>query len=459
MPCPYTDSHDSTTADADSAVSYYGEGDSYAKPTAYLPASSTVPHVDGEDPSEVLTLALRAVADELDETVEQFQHRITPFPQIWKRLDSTRKRIGAVRRLVAGTYEALRDAHTRTSSELAVRNDLQQRDDLDASRKELLEADFCVQDRYFKVYRISSPSFEEYVGQVATTTARVLIDLPHATLAIDELTAILQMMQRGFSMLAHRAESAHSAIHGKAPAPAKPFERSSGEASANVEAFWAAPETAPGGDGTTADPAFEETAQTDRVALYRWINGHHLWMLCQHFTSAQLDVAAEAVDGKTVNEEKAQAALLRAATFLRGVPAAMWYAANSPSMTYRLTIRPSMLELAQSVGAESFSGVQNSDYTRTEYHRHVLIARLQERYGSAPSSWPTSLRTSMRTYHQTDIHSEEQHVLIAYSKVGTTAPSLAQEMKQNELPPGVNPMSAVEVLREMVDAKRSELPL
>jgi len=206
----------------------------------------------------------------------------------------------------------------------------------------------------------------------------------------------------------------------------------------DYEAFWEAQRTADDD---------EAKARTDRVAFYRWLSGHHFWKICLTFIIDDLAKSATAFEQGAQEEGVEQ--LHRASILLRGTAAAMWYAANSPSVTYRDEVRPSMVRLARNMGAKSFSGVQSGDYSRKKVAHTRLREVLALRYGPDAQAWPHAVYHALYTFHQTDIHCEEQHVLIAFAKVGSEDPSEAQKMKQAYLPSGIQPMSAVEVLRHI----------
>jgi uncharacterized protein (UPF0212 family) len=437
-------------------------------PTAYLPASSQIPSAKSEASGDrdALRSALREAAQTTADVAHRLQNHVASLA--WRREASLhlQAKIDAVRRETQTAYGAMTSENNQLSSEIAVARAIRNRQDIEPEDRKDLHADFCVQDLYFQIYRIYNLSVEEYAAQVATTVGRIVADLPYTVLALDEVTALLQASARALAELSQELGGDEIDLSGRPPSfGAESMPGGDGQTSAHaagrppkddylggavptpaeLEAFWST---------QNASPTEEHTQQ---VGLYRWLNGHHLWKLCLQFAGDHLRDAHRLVADE--RPEAAARSLNAATTYERGTPAAMWYAANSPSIAYREKIRPSMVRVTKLVDADSFSGVQNADYTRVQAAWKDLIDVLHDTYGTDASEWPGLLRESVRSYHQADVQSEEHHVQIAFSKVGTNVPSVAQQMRQAHLPDGVNPMSAVEVLRNMADAKREELSL
>ncbi|MEL6705605.1 MAG: hypothetical protein AAFP15_15165 [Bacteroidota bacterium] len=415
--------------------------EAYAKPRVYLPADSLLAEAAPASPLAAVTLsrALGETAQVTKAYTTRFRsHVLAPMTVVLGL-----EHIGARLEELVGVCRAHSDelaGHSRESSEMAVRSSLV-RSGFPADRLEARAADYAIQDRYFRVIRTEHMSYETLMAQVATVSSRLIHDLPYTVLGREEMLGLLEALVLALTVAQERSgepETQTATEHGRMASARK------SDTSNSLRAFW---EALP-----------DDIEALDwQVGHYRWLNGHHFWKLLLLFLIHALDQSEAAV--REEDEATACHWLSRARAFLRGTAAAMWYAGDSPSSVYRNSIRPSMVKLAQEMKAKSFSGVQSADFGRMKAARTGLRESVRETYGADASHWPDALYVSMRAFHQTDIHCDEQHVLLAFAKVGGEDPSEAQKMKMHKLPPSIRPQSAVDVLRHMADIKRAELPI
>ena len=269
----------------------------------------------------------------------------------------------------------------------------------------------AIYDKFFHVRRVAELGASQFQVQALHTVSGLLADLADSMLDRDEIAALLDAIT---SMLCAFGISPSSQAVADAP----------------LALAAASPENEP--DGA-------------RV-WYRWVTGHHTFAVFAIFARAAMLEARSAIGSS--QPQAAANALQRAAVFLRGTAAAMWYTADFPFKFYQEKMRPAM-EAAGSRGG--FSGTQNADYERYKFERERTIEALFEAHGDRRSQWPADVYAALAAFHETEVQAAEHHVLVAASKVRVDR-SLAQKATE---PSGSD--SAVEALREIVDAAIADI--
>jgi nitrite reductase/ring-hydroxylating ferredoxin subunit len=177
----------------------------------------------------------------------------------------------------------------------------------------------------------------------------------------------------------------------------------------------------------------------------RWTRGHHGFAIFAIAERAALLGIERALHD---NDDAKVAANLRVAAVLRrAIAAAQWYASDFPLAVYRDVLRPTMEQAGTRIG---FSGTLNADYARLKQARETAVEALFATYGSDGSSWPPDVYAALEALHEMEVQAAEHHVLVAASKVDVDQ-SLAQKAA------GTTHESAVDVLREIVDATVTDL--
>lgn len=176
----------------------------------------------------------------------------------------------------------------------------------------------------------------------------------------------------------------------------------------------------------------------------RWRRGHHSFAIFAIAERAELLAIERALHD--ADEAAVVAHLRNAAVLRRAIAAAQWYASEFPMPVYRDVLRPTMVATGARGG---FSGTQNADYRRLKEARESAIEALFTAYGTDGSAWPPPVYAALQALHEMEVQAAEHHVLVAASKVDVDQ-SLAQKAQGAR-------ESAVDVLREVVDATVSDL--
>lgn len=404
-----------------------------AQLTAFFPVDSALP-APYILPATKEHRSLEAVTQEAGQLTTVMERHLVSGPELHVLLRSLADALALARAHLDPELRTLAAHHDHATSakvsDAVIAAEADSADDVAA-----LQRDYRIYDLYFDVIRVPAMTVSQFAAQATRSCQRIIDDLPYAVLGIDEIHAILQAMTRLFSPFVRP-------VPGKAsvPPPADPMTVSAEHAD-NEEPYalvWAA--------SAAGDP----DAHTRRVAFYRWLAGHHFFDLCAMACRAAL------LDAKTAlaNDDAAAVgvALDRAATFLRGTTAAMWYAANFPRIIYQHPVRPSM---ESTEAPDGFSGTMNPDYARMKTAKALLKQTLTRRYGRDLQRWPVELASAFIRFHETDIADTEHHVLIALSKTGFDS-SLAQKKWQANLPAGASRHNALALLRALTDERRQE---
>ncbi|MFF9095147.1 hypothetical protein ACF1AX_18690 [Streptomyces sp. NPDC014802] len=269
---------------------------------------------------------------------------------------------------------------------------------ISAYHNRLLE--FHVYDTYFGVTRSLIFPLDQFTAQLTATVIRLLDDLAHTLLNIDDVAALLYASEL---MLRH--------AQGDTATTPRDSE------STNAKSVTGAPAALAVGP------------------MYRWRLGHHFFALCAIFSRHCLLTVANQIPS---GSPESMAELLDWATLtLRGTTAAMWYATNMSQAAYLGKIRPSM--------PKEFSGTQNLDYERLKQARESVIGALTRNYGSSLMTCPSIVRDAFAAHCEAEVQDLEHHTLIAASKVGGK-PSLLGS-------------PAVEMLRTMAQERREALAM
>lgn len=265
-----------------------------------------------------------------------------------------------------------------------------------------------IYDKFFHVRRAPGMDAPALLAQALHVYSALLGDLGEALIGRDEVTALLDAV------------------------------------SAQLAALGA---SLPSGNGSKSSTGAPEAQDLDGARVwYRWVTGHHTFALCAIFARRALLDACDAV--RAGDAAAVESALLRAAVHVRATASAMWYTADFPIAFYLEKLRPAM----EATGARGgFSGTQNADYERYKSVREALVEALFEAYGDLASQWPRSVLAALLHFHEIEVQAAEHHVLVAASKV-----QLDQSLSQKATEPGSHE-SAVDVLREMVDAAASDI--
>ncbi len=179
--------------------------------------------------------------------------------------------------------------------------------------------------------------------------------------------------------------------------------------------------------------------------MLRWKRGHHTFAIFAIAERAELLAIERALHD---NDETKVVAHLRAAAVLRrAIASAQWYASDFPLAVYRDVLRPTMQKTGATGG---FSGTLNADYERLKLAREAAVEALFATYGNDGAAWPPEIYAALEALHEMEVQAAEHHVLVAASKVDVDQ-SLAQKAA------GTTHESAVDVLREIVDATVADL--
>ncbi|MER6250461.1 hypothetical protein ABT224_03555 [Streptomyces sp. NPDC001584] len=279
--------------------------------------------------------------------------------------------------------------------------------DIDRERRRL--DDFVIYDKYFGVARSASYTRDDFAANLTKTVARLLDDLTHTLLNIDDLAAIV----RSADVMLRSC----CAGDGDTSLESAPL-----VATANV-------------------PSHAHPRETDTA--YRWRLGHHFFALCAEFSRHCLIAAANRLPDGSPHEMADLIDLARLT--LRGTTAAMWYATNMSQAAYMGTIRPSM----EAVQIGGFSGTQNLDYERLKKTRESTIKKFCQRYGTK-DDFQFEVREAFVAHCEAEVQDLEHHTLIAASKVSMN-PSLLQGSGAA--------FPAVEMLRLMAHGRRGDLAI
>lgn len=265
-----------------------------------------------------------------------------------------------------------------------------------------------IYDKFFHVRRAAGMGGDAFLTQALHVHGALLDDLGESLIGRDEVAALLDALV------------------------------------AQLETFGA---SHTGGNGSLTVQAASTPQELDGARVwYRWVTGHHTFALCAIFAREALLRASDAL--RSGDAAGVEAALLRAGVYVRATASAMWYTADFPISFYMEKLRPAM----QATGARGgFSGTQNADYERFKNVREALVEALFETYGDLASQWPRNVLAALLHFHELEVQAAEHHVLVAASKV-----QLDQSLSQKATQPG-SPESAVDVLREMVDAAANDI--
>jgi hypothetical protein len=192
---------------------------------------------------------------------------------------------------------------------------------------------------------------------------------------------------------------------------------------------------------------------TEDLAGYRWYRGHHCFLLFTQACVRRLDDAHFAA--LAAKPELAASALASAALLMRGLTAGMGYASAFPGSIYRSTIRPA---INRAGGPKGLSGTHHADYQALQQADARLKQHLRTGYGSNGANWPPTLLDAFLAYRRAEVAHTEQHVAIADAMVAGDN-SLLSKTFYASLPPGGRPDSAVEILRDLAEAKRREFTI
>lgn len=262
---------------------------------------------------------------------------------------------------------------------------------------------YLAYDRYFNVLRIGHMTDEEMLAQVLVISERLLADLPYTFLARDELESLLM----GLSIMI----SGDGAV---------------------MEGHRQPPETT---------PPSQITDCRDQDQLYRWIVGHHVFMLVTGYCRCALDTGLE----RTLDDDVCAQQIGIAGSLLRASTAAMWYASDMGPEVYMNHVRPSM-------PAGGFSGEHNSDHVLLRSSKDRLVRAATAIAKGHDCSWGHGALSNTERFLEIDIEDSEAHVLLAASKVGRQA-SLAQDAAAGEQ---ARPQTtAVDMLRAIGKHKQS----
>lgn len=401
----------------------------YARPTAFLPLDSTLPPPSDRasqisSKCALIQVALLAIESEAAQMNARFTRHVLSNAELnedFLRLEAFLGRAGG---LLAGELPPVEEAPQQL--EVSPR-------EISGDPAEHHVADYAIYDAYFQVVRISQMTIPQFAAQVVATCWALLRDLPFAVLGMDQVLALTETIQTMVAYLMGNFDSDEGERLSPAENEVPILETSS------WQEFWGA-----------APCSRQLEDRTCKVAFYRWSVGHHFFNLSSIFCASHLDAASRAI--AVADEENAAASILQAAGYLRGVTAAMCYAANFPSEFYRGPIRQSMIVTGAPHG---FSGSQNADYHNLKTRKCDLIQRLSNSYGSDTSRWPPAVLAAIATFHELDIQDSEHHILLAAYKVGRDS-SLSQKTWHGRLPATARVKNAVDILREMTEFKRRQ---
>ena len=393
----------------------------YTIPLIFLPVDSVVPAAIGASPAfdpATLGQLLQAAAREAASLRERLDNRVLANFQLPGLCQGLVGLLEATTELLDGELASLEQwvetGHPEIHSQPGA--------DLNSPMAE----HYRIYDDYFRVRRLPGMTLPQFIGQAAICCRRLLLDLPYTQLDCHQLGNLLDTL--GLMM------EEFAAHYPADPVAAPPAVRSS-EAHRAYARCWG--------------EAVAETAQWSAdIAFFRWRLGHHYFNLCNIIARDLLcRVAAdpEAPD--------APGQLQRAGVLLRGTTFAMWYAGNFMPGLYETVVRPSMVMPGSKAG---FSGDQNFDYNNFKHVKNDLLDHLRQRYPGDMAQRAPRLYQALVSFQEADLVDKEHHLVLVAAKVGT-AQSLSQQVWQAELPPEVPQLSAVDILREMLQAQREEL--
>jgi hypothetical protein len=280
---------------------------------------------------------------------------------------------------------------------------------------------YLAYDEYFNVVRIGLMTEEDMLAQVLVVCERLLADLPNAFLARDEIISLLV----GLAIMI----DADGLVEGSG--------------------FFDGPGVVdldrPTGDSARQPPGaarYEvETSSLNQSELYRWIVGHHVYILATGYCRRFLDIGLLQV----LNGEMRATQIGLAGSLLRTTTGAMWYASELSPDAYLNHVRPSM-------PPDGFSGEHNSDHVLLRASKEKLIRTAMTMAKAPERPWEHKLLSNIERFFEIDLEDTEAHVLLAASKVGRQA-SLAQNaaVGEDELPQ----TTAVDMLRAIGKHKQS----
>ncbi len=403
----------------------------YARPTAFLPLDSAMPSQSvsapqGDARRASIHAALLAVQRETAKINANLTHYMVSNSEL---NDSLRRLQGFVANaddLLACELAPLDGLHQQPAGALT---------EISGDPTEGRALDHVIYDTYFKVVRISAMTISQFTAQVVATCRAMLRDLPFAVLGMDQVLGLTETIQAMIEFLARRFASGEEDY----PSPDE-NNISIPDDSAQQEFWLTKPETS----------SRQLDDRTGRVAFYRWCVGHHFFNLSSIFCASHLSGAGKAMEKS--DEERAAKLIKQAGQFIRGLTAAMFYAANFPSEVYRGVIRESMMVTGAPHG---FSGSQNADYSLLKTIKTDFMQRLAKSYGSDTSIWPPAVLAAVRTFQELDVQDSEHHVLLAAYKVGADS-SLSQKTWHGRLPAQARVKNAVDILRDMAEHKRRQ---
>lgn len=384
----------------------------YGTPSIFLPANSLIPwntpaaNVD----HGALGSLLKATLAESGNVAQHLTQRVLAYHQLPGLLQPLMGLLEAIQQTVAEELASL-DTHTADPAILA---------QLQADQPAHMIEHYRIYDDYFQVHRLAQMNSAQFVGQVVGCARNVLLDLPYTQMDCHQLANLIATLTLMFQELTEHFPASDDI------APEVPLSLSHHQ----VAASW--------------ESDVDDEKWAEQLAFFRWRLGHHFFNLCNIFARDLLcRVQAHPDDSQAAQH------LCRAGECLLGTSFAMWYAGNFMPSIYESTVRPSMVMPNSNSG---FSGDQNLDYNRFKQVKDDLLD--QFRRAATPRS--PALLAALASFQEADLLDKEQHLVLVAAKVGN-AQSLSQEVWQAELPPEIPKLSAVDILREMLQAQREQL--
>jgi len=409
----------------------------YFCPSAFLPVSSdwSAISLDSVRLNHQAHMTLRAAVNDAlqaaTEIINVTQHHVIPVAQLGTHLEYLRQRIRKIYLLLRPEIGLLETKYNLERGEMVLESA-----GYHANPEELLG--YVNYDRYFKQFRVISITSYQFLAQVAATTQSVLLDLPFTILNIEEILNIIQAIKMMFELITHdffQDGDQDTIVHTSSGL----LQKSNGYQPRWLDAW--------------QSPKIDPPEWNCKVAKYRWRVGHHFFNTCAIFCREWLLRANLAIESG--DDDRAAELLNIASIFLRATSAATHYAGNFPATTYEQYTRQSMINMKSPNG---FSGDQNLDYKRMKQAKDQLRSLVQNNKDRLLANTSALIYEALLQFREVYIEDMERHVLMAAAKVKLDT-SLTQKVYQDALPPGMRLKSALDILRDMTNARRKEFVL